>query len=104
MGGAHTWCLVDMNPTYFKAAAPISMWTKNSCAGSGPSPGHFTHTKVWAQAGGAETKHVTSMESFVKQINAAGGSAQFSTVGNYDHIGTQKNVDNNAIINWLLAQ
>ena len=104
MGGAHTWCLVDMNPTYFKAAAPISMWTKNSCAGSGPSPGHFTHTKVWAQAGGAETKHVTSMESFVKQINAAGGSAQFSTVGNFDHIGTQKNVDNNAIINWLLAQ
>lgn len=104
MGGAHTWCMVDQYPTFFKAAAPISMGTKNSCAGSGPNPGHFTHTKVWAQAGGSETNHIKSMQSFVDQINASGGSAQFSTVGNYDHGGCQKNVDNNAIFNWLLAQ
>ena len=104
LGGAHTWCMVDQYPEFFKAAAPISMWTKNSCAGSGPSPAHFTHTRVWAQAGGAETKHIDSMKSFVDQINASGGFAKFSTVGNCDHSCTQRTVDNDAIISWMLAQ
>ena len=102
MGAAQTWCMVDQYPNYFSAAVPVSLSPKYNCAGSSPSASNFKNTDVWAMCGGSED-YAKKTQSFVNDINAAGGSAKFNTVGNYNHSQVQSNLNYSEIFSWLLA-
>lgn len=102
MGAAHTWCMVNQYPGLFSAAVPVSLSPKYDCAGSGPTASNFKNTKVWAMCGGSED-YAKKTQSFVNEINDAGGSAKFSKVGNANHSQVQGQLNYSDIFSWLLA-
>ena len=99
LGGAHTWCMVNQYPQFFKAASVISMNVQNGCvAGAEPKASNFTHTKVKGFVGEGE-RNLTSMQNF---LNTIGGNL---VVKNSLHENMLKNINfDSEVFNWFINE
>lgn len=99
LGGAHTWCMVDQYPQYFKAAAVISMNVRNGCVGGvEPRASQFSHTKVKGFVGKDE-KNRDSMQGF---LNTIGGDL---IIKNSLHERMLQNIDfDSEVFNWFMIE
>ena len=97
LGGVGTWSTVNSYPDYFAAAIPISGCPYNVNAAN------FAKVKLRAIAGGQESAQTSCMQSFVNQINAAGGSATMETAPGQSHVTISRALDYDELFNWMLG-
>ena len=96
-GAVATWKVVNNNPNYFAAAAPIA------CCGDGVSASNFKTTPIWAMDG-SNDNYVSCMSNLVNSINNSGGIARFDILQGQNHSGTQTTYPTQELITWMLSK
>ena len=102
-GAIGTWNMVNLYPTFFAAAVPMSC-----CAPSGNVPENFIYTKIRAISGtydpNNEGAYNNCMTSFVNKIVAAGGNATKDTYNGHSHSTISGAINYDELFDWLLKQ
>ncbi len=99
LGGNGAWNMVARHPGYFSALVPVS-----GCPGHGVNS--YTNIPIRSYIGAREGHYRSCNESFIKQINNAGGNAQFFALPSpNDGHGTVVNIyKEKELIDWMISQ